>query len=89
MIFGSVLNEEFQNKAHDNKKTIFDQIPTNSKNLVIIAHGWTGIEAGLVDFIPLQGDALVFRKNDANDLTLIAHLSPDMFVRMLEIKVDW
>jgi hypothetical protein len=88
LIFGGVTLKQFASATHAKKKRVFDEA-IGKTNVFVIGHGKTAQEAGLVDFWPQQGDALVFRKNAQGVYKLEAHLTPRMFVRLLPQKADW
>lgn len=88
LIFGDIPNKSQVSATHKMKKRLLKEHYNKNKNLVIIAHGRTAQEAGLVDFWQKQGETLIFSKN-SDSFELRAHLSTEHFIRMLPQRVDW
>lgn len=83
LIFGGMTLKDSVEKTHLAKKRLFAKSDL-SENLIIIGHGKTAYEAGLVDFWPAQAEALIFRRDDSNALKLVAHLDTKKMVHMLQ-----
>ena len=78
--FGGVTKKSETSKTHKHKSIAFAYDFEKEHNLVVVAHGKTEQEAGLVHFWPKQGDDLIFRLNRKKKLEWIANLSSKNFV---------
>lgn len=84
LIFGGITMTDKIETTHAAKKELFAQADL-SENLVVIGHGKTAYESGLVDFWPAQAEMLIFRRGNNNgDLELVGHLDTKLMVHMLE-----
>ncbi|MAR12695.1 MAG: hypothetical protein CL681_22370 [Blastopirellula sp.] len=90
LVFGDVTSVSQIQATHLAKVRLIQENFSKEANLVVIAHGKTAQEIGLVNFWPKQGEALIFGLNEeSKQLVLKAHLSTKDFVLMLPQKTDW
>ncbi|MDB2469160.1 hypothetical protein N9X39_03710 [Alphaproteobacteria bacterium] len=89
LVFGGVTTSSQTQRTHAAKEAIMTNFKDKEQNLVIIAHGKTAMEAGLVDYWPPQGDILIFRRNMFNKWSRTGHLTSKHLVQMLDQRVDW
>lgn len=83
LIFGGITLANRVKQTHEAKKALFEGADLKN-NLVVIGHGKTAYEAGLVDFYPAQAEILIFRRDNNKSLKLIGHLDTKLLVHMLE-----